>query len=347
MTDMAIETSARAATPRALAVIRTGLVLAIAVGLPMVAQRYQLGLVSNAMILALGAIALNVLMGLSGLVSAGNAALFAVGAYGAATCALYLGLPFLLTLLVCALLGAALGFVVGLPALRVQGMYLAIATLALHYVVIFALNRYQYEMVGGGLGFLLPNASIGGWEIRSQTQWYYFILLTVILCYWAVSNIKRSGVGRAWMLLRDAPIAAASQGVNVARYKLLAFVFSSAIIGFSGGLFAYFQKNVYIEAFTLELAIQVIAMIVIGGWGSTGGAIAGAFFVSLLPTALSLLLSLLPRSFVLTELLSRNVGDVQLIVYGGLIIGFLVLEPSGLAGLYKRFEDGLVRALRR
>jgi branched-chain amino acid transport system permease protein len=149
------------------------------------------------------------------------------------------------------------------------------------------------------------------------------------------------------MLLRDAPIAAASQGVNVARYKLLAFVFSSAIIGFSGGLFAYFQKNVYIEAFTLELAIQVIAMIVIGGWGSTGGAIAGAFFVSLLPTALSLLLSLLPRSFVLTELLSRNVGDVQLIVYGGLIIGFLVLEPSGLAGLYKRLEDGLVRMLRR
>lgn len=330
--------------PRAFVLAKAALLTTIALGLPLVAYRYQLSLVSNAMILALGAIALNVLMGLSGLVSAGNAALFAVGAYGAATFAFYLGIPFLISLGLCAVIGALIGLLVGLPALRVQGIYLAIATLALHYVVIFVLNQYQAETVGG-MGFVLPTASIFGFELASSMRWYYFILLTLILCMWGVNNIKHSSVGRAWMLLRDSPIAAASQGINVARYKLLAFVFSSAIIGFSGGLFAYFQQNVYIEAFTLELAIQVIAMIVIGGWGSTGGAVAGAFFVFLLPTALSVLLSLMPRTLYITDLLSRHVGDVQLIVYGGLIIGFLVLEPAGIAGLYKRYEEKLLRRL--
>jgi branched-chain amino acid transport system permease protein len=342
---MAASDDSRPALPRGFKIAKGAVLLAIAVGLPLVAYRYQLSLVGNAMILALGAIALNVLMGLSGLVSAGNAALFAVGAYVAATCGFYLGLPFLVSLVLCALVGGLIGFVVGLPALRVQGIYLAIATLALHYVVIFVLNQYQAETVGG-MGFVLPTASIFGFDLATPTRWYYVLLLILVLCMWGVNNIKHSAIGRAWMLLRDSPIAAASQGINVARYKLLAFVFSSAIIGFSGGLFAYFQQSVYIEAFTLELAIQVIAMIVIGGWGSTGGAVAGAFFVFLLPTVLSILLSLMPRTLYITDLLSRHVGDVQLIVYGGLIIGFLVLEPSGLAGLYKRYEDRLIRGLR-
>lgn len=321
----------------AYSIVKVVIILGAAMILPMLAQRYQLGLVSNAMILALGAIALNVVMGLAGLVSAGNAALFAVGAYGAAACAVLLGLPFPVTLVVCAGLGALLGLFVGLPALRVHGIYLAIATLALHYVVMFVLNRFQAEVVGP-MGFVLPKASLFGWVISKEWQWYYVILLTLVVAFWCVNNIKASRIGRAWMLLRDSPIAAASQGVNIARYKLLAFVFSSAIIGFSGGLHAYYHSNVYIEAFPLELAIQVIAMIVIGGWGSTGGAIAGAFFISLLPSTLSLLLSLLPRDAMATEFLSRNVGDVQLIVYGGLIIGFLVLAPEGLSGLWERFE---------
>ncbi|WP_172297107.1 branched-chain amino acid ABC transporter permease [Pseudoruegeria sp. HB172150] len=330
--------------PRAIGLAKTGLVLAAALALPLMLQRYQLGLVSNAMILALGAIALNVVMGLAGLVSAGNAALFAVGAYGAATCAVFLGLPFPLTLLVCAALGALVGLLVGLPALRVRGIYLAIATLALHYVVIFVLSRYQAGTVGP-MGFVLPKANLFGFVLNEEWKWYYLILVSLVLCFVAVNNIKASRIGRAWMLLRDSPIAAASQGIAVSRYKLLAFVFSSAIIGFSGGLHAYYHSNVYIEAFPLELAIQVIAMIVIGGWGSTGGAIAGAFFISLLPTALSLLLSVLPRNAAATEFLARNVGDVQLIVYGGLIIGFLVLEPDGLAGLWKRWEKRLLRGL--
>lgn len=307
-----------------------------AAGLPMVAQRYQLGLVSNAMIVGLGAIALNVLMGVAGLVSVGNAALFAVGAFGAATCGL-LGIPFPLGILICTVLGGLIGFVVGLPALRVHGIYLAIATLALHFVVISILSRYQSEMIGP-MGFVVPPARIAGTEISGSVAWYYVILASLCICYWMVQNLKRSSYGRAWMLIRDSSIAAASLGIPVSRYKLLAFVFSSAVVGFSGALYAYYQRNVYIEGYSLELAIQYIAMIVIGGWGSTGGAIAGAFFVALLPTFLSSLIELLPRGSFAAELLSKNAGDVQLMVYGGLIIAFLVLEPAGLAGLYRRLE---------
>lgn len=316
--------------------VRATILIALALSLPLFLQRYQLGLISSAMILAITAIALNVLMGLAGLVSAGSAALFAVGAYGAAVCTHFGGLPFIPTLLICSGLGAIVGLVVGLPALRVHGIYLAIATLALHYVVIFGLSRLQADAVGP-MGFVLPRATLFGYPLRTQGDWYYLILATLILCFWTINNIKQSNVGRAWMLLRESPIAAATQGIPVGRYKLIAFVFSSALTAFAGALFAFYQKNVYIEAFSLELAIQIIAMIVIGGWGSTGGAVAGAFFVFLIPTILTSLPTMFPQSALITGLISRNIGDLQLIVYGGLIIGFLVLEPAGLAGLYKRF----------
>jgi branched-chain amino acid transport system permease protein len=316
--------------------VKLVLVFALALLFPMVAQRYQIGLVNNAMVLALGAIALNVLMGLAGLVSVGNAALFAIGAFGAATCA-RMGLPPLAGILLCTAVSAVLGLVVGLPALRVHGMYLAIATLALHFLVIFGLNLYQSNAVGP-MGFVLPQTTVAGHEISGQREWYYVIFGSLAVVFWIVHNLRTSRFGRAWMLLRDASIAAASLGVDVARYKLLAFVFTSAIVGYSGALFAYYQQNVYIEGYSLELAIQYIAMIVIGGWGSTGGAIAGAFFVALMPTMLASAIAMAPRGSFIFDMLSRNVGDVQLIVYGGLIIGFLVLEPGGLTALYRRLE---------
>jgi len=219
--------------------------LVIALVFPFLAQRYQLGLVSNSLLLALSAIALNVLMGLSGLISVGSAALLGIGAYTAATLSLYVGVPFLLTILICAVVGAVLGLAIGLPALRVQGIYLAIATLALHFVTIFALGRYQGYAVGP-LGFVLPSATVFGFEFDSEFKWYFFILATVVLTYVIVQNIRNSRFGRAWMLLRDAPIAAASQGISLTRYKLLAFVFSSALTGFAGGVQAYYQSNVYI-----------------------------------------------------------------------------------------------------
>jgi branched-chain amino acid transport system permease protein len=313
---------------------RTVIALAIVL-VPTVAQPYQLSLVTTALIASLGAMALSLVMGLAGLVTAGHAALLAVGAYGAAFAANTLELNFVLVLVGSAIVGAVVGLIVGLPALRVSGIYLAITTLALHFVVVFAFNRYQTNTVGSA-GFFLPRPTFFGVRMDSYVKWYVLVVLFVVATWWIIENLKHSRIGRAWMLLRDSPLAAATQGVWPAAYKLLAFVLSSALVSVSGTLLAYFQRTVYIESFTLELGIQFIAMIIIGGMGSTGGAIAGAFFVTLLPTLLSQGIAQLPSGGRVVEFLQANLGDIQLIAYGALVVIFLIWRPDGLAGLVKR-----------
>jgi branched-chain amino acid transport system permease protein len=337
MSDLRAPVRRRLAAPASLRrwVGWTIIVLAVVL-VPTLSKPYQLSLVNSALIAALGAMALSLVMGMAGLVTAGNAALLAVGAYGAAFAATTLKLNFVVVLLASAVVGAVVGLVIGLPALRVSGMYLAITTLGLHFVVIFAFNRYQTDTVGSA-GFFLPRAVVFGLRMDSYLKWYVLLILFVLGAWRVIENLKRSRVGRAWMLLRDTPLAAASQGVWPAAYKLLAFVLSSSLVSISGTLLAYFQRTVYIESFTLELAIQFIAMIIIGGMGSTGGAIAGAFFVTLLPSIVSQSIAQLPTGAGAVEFLQQNLGDIQLIVYGALVVVFLIWRPDGLAGLLKRF----------
>ncbi|MFC5751030.1 branched-chain amino acid ABC transporter permease [Actinomadura rugatobispora] len=300
--------------------------------LPLALQDYQLSLVNSALIAALGALALTLVMGFAGLVTAGNAALLALGAYGAAAGATGMGLPFAVVLAASLLVGGLVGLLAGLPALRVTGIYLAIATLALHFILIFIFNEYQTQAVGSA-GFVLPIAAIGGLAIDTTLKWYVLLAAVLLLAWWIVLNLKHSKFGRAWMLIRDTPLAAASQGIPLASYKLTAFVISSALVSLSGTLLAYSQQTVYIESFTLELAIQYIAMVIIGGMGSPGGAIAGAAFVILLPTILSRLISLLPPEMPVVSFLQQNLGDVQLIIYGTLVVVFLIWRPDGIAGI--------------
>lgn len=300
--------------------------------LPLVLQDYQLSLVNSALIAALGALALTLVMGFVGLVTAGNAALLALGAYGAAMGAAEMGLPFPVVVVGTVLVGGLVGLLSGMPALRVTGIYLAIATLALHFIVIFAFNAYQTHAVGSA-GFVLPIATIGGLAIDTTFRWYVLLAAVVLLTWCMVQNLKKSKYGRAWMLIRDTPLAAASQGISLAAYKLSAFVISSALISMSGAFLAYSQQTVYIESFTLELAIQYIAMVIIGGMGSAGGAIAGAAFVILLPTILSRLIALLPSDAYVAGFLQQNLGDFQLIIYGTLVVVFLIWRPDGIAGL--------------
>ncbi len=309
-----------------------GAVAVLVCVLPLALQDYQLSLVNSALIAALGALALTLVMGFAGLVTAGNSALLALGAYGAAVGAVEMGLPFPAVLVGSLLVGGIVGLVSGLPALRVSGVYLAIATLALHFIVIFVFNEYQTHAVGSA-GFVLPVASLGGLQIDTIPKWYVLLTAVVLLAWWFVQNLKKSKYGRAWMLIRDTPLAAASQGIPLATYKLAAFVIASALVSMSGTLLAYFQQTVYIESFTLELAIQYIAMVIIGGMGSPGGAIAGAAFVMLLPTALSRAIGLLPPEAYAVGFLQQNLGDIQLIVYGTLVVVFLIWRPDGIAGL--------------
>jgi branched-chain amino acid transport system permease protein len=316
------------------------------VGFPFIAPGFQVAFVNSALIAALGAMGLNIVMGLAGLVTAGNAALLAVGSYASAALTTTLGLPFPLVLLLSVIAGAVIGVIIGLPSLRVQGIYLAIATLALHFVVIYFFNLYQANAVGA-TGFFMPVANLAGWSIVGNSSWYLVLTIVAVLVYLGSESLKRSRYGRAWMLLRDAPLVAASQGVWLAKYKIVAFVLSSAIIAGSGSLLAYFQGSVYIDSYSLDVAIQYIAMIIIGGVGSTGGAVAGAFFVTLVPTIISRLVAGLPSESPITAFFSQNSGDVQLVIYGALVIVFLMFQPKGLAGLAARLGRAIDTALAR
>lgn len=309
--------------------------LALLILLPLVLADYQLSLVNSALIAALGALALTLVTGFVGLVSAGNAALLAVGSYAAAIGATKMELSFPVVVIGSLVVGGVVGLLAGLPALRVTGIYLAIATLALHFIVIYLCNEFQTHEVGSA-GFFLPYAEIGGFVLDTTFKWYLALAVVVVAVWKLVVNLKESKYGRAWMLIRDTPLAAASQGIPLARYKLAAFVVSSAIVALSGTLLAYFQQTVYIESFTLELAIQYIAMVIIGGMGSPGGAIAGAAFVVLLPTILSRLVGTLPPETAAVTFLQQNLGDVQLIIYGTLVVVFLMWQPGGLADLAKK-----------
>jgi branched-chain amino acid transport system permease protein len=292
---------------------------------------YNVALVDTAVIAAIAAMALNLVMGFAGLVTAGTAALLAIGAYSAATFTTYQHWPFVPVLIISMVAGGLVGLLVGLPSLRVTGLYLAVSTLALHFIVIFVFSQYQAQAVGST--FVVPTASLFGWSIETSAAWFYLLLGVAAVVYVICRNLQLSKFGRAWMLLRDASLVASSQGIPLARYKLLAFVISSAITALAGALLAYYQTTVYIDTFTLDLAIQYIAMIIIGGLGSNVGAIAGAVFVTMLPTILQRIVSALPVTGSLQATLLANVGDLQLITYGVLVVVFLAFQPGGLAGL--------------
>jgi branched-chain amino acid transport system permease protein len=309
----------------------------------MTAANYQILLVNNALIAALGAMALNVVMGLAGLVTVGNAAILALGAYGAAFFGLQQGLPMPAVLLVVAVVGALIGLVIGFPALRVHGIYLAIVTLALHFIAVWALTEYQLRENVGASGFLLPYASIFGHPIKKPIEWYILLVVATVACFLGIHNLKNGKFGRAWLLIHHHPLIAVSQGISLGRYRVLAFVFSSSLIATSGVLLAYFQQVVYIGGFSLDVTIQYIAMIIIGGLGSPGGAIAGAFFVSLLPTFLNRLIDALPENGDVAIFFRQNLGDLQLIIYGSCVVLFLLFEPRGFAGVGRRITARLRR----
>jgi branched-chain amino acid transport system permease protein len=338
---LAAEVSAVARRWPSLSVIATLVVMIVAaVAFAMTAENYQISLVNYALIASLGAMALNVVMGLAGLVTVGNAALLGIGAFSSTYLALDLGLPFLAVVLLAGLVGAVVGIVIGFPALRVHGIYLAIVTLALHFIVVYLLTEYQVRRVGAE-GFLMPFAEIGNLRIRTNLDWYILLVGVTAATFLGIHNLKRGKYGRAWLLIHYHPLVALTQGISLGRYRLLAFVFSSWIIATAGALLAYFQQVVYVETFTLELTIQYIAMIIIGGLGSPGGAIAGAFFVVLLPTFLGRLVDVLPPEWAVTTFLNQNLGDVQLIIYGSCVVVVLVLEPRGLAGVGQRLTSRL------
>lgn len=317
---------------------RVGL-LAIVLGL-LVAPSVVSGRTLNILILILlaipGAVALNALQGVAGQVSAGNAAFMAIGAVTvAAMLRVNDGIPFVVNLLIGGCAAAVVGAAIGLPAVRVRGLYLLIATVALHFITLYVGNTYQGHSVGD-LGFVFPNPSIFGRTLSGLHDWYFLLLAFAVISVWIFKNWLSSRVGRAWVAVREGEEAAAILGINVARTKIAVFVATSFIIGVQGVVYAYYTRIVQVDQFNFDLAIQYIAIVIIGGQASVLGTLLGVVFVEGLPYVLQSWAGMLPSGFPGASLVNDHIFDVQNIVYGLLIIVFLLWAPGGLIELWER-----------
>jgi branched-chain amino acid transport system permease protein len=305
--------------------------------LPRVASPFVLDLAAQTALAAIGALALNLLTGLAGQVSLGHAGFIAAGAFTTAVLVENRLPSPLLALPAAALVGAALGVIVGIPALRLKGLYLALGTLALHHVVLYACAEFQNHW-GANTGVAIPPPRIGSWVVKGTTAWYYALTAVTALVLALSVNLQRSRAGRAWMAIRDREIAAESLGIDVARAKLLAFVWSSAITAVAGALFAYQRAFVSVEAFGFFLAIEYIAMVIIGGLGSALGAVLGAAFVTLLPYAIDAAAGTLR----LAGGAEYYLFPLKFGAFGLLMAVFLIFEPQGLVGIWRRVRNWFV-----
>jgi branched-chain amino acid transport system permease protein len=309
-------------------------VLALLLALPLIASPFLIDLAAQVCLAVIGALALMLLTGYAGQISLGHAGLLAAGAFTVGILFKEVGAPFFVTLPAAAIVGALLGIVFGLPSLRVRGLYLAISTLALNFLVAYLGGEYETRR-GFSTGILVDPPLLAGKALTDPRAWYLVLLAAAVASLLLCANLARARSGRAWAAIRANETVAQTLGIGVASYKLLAFVASSALTAVAGALFAYYRGFVSVEAFSLFLSIQYIAMIIIGGMGSLAGAILGALFVTLFPYAIEAGLSALIGRTAYAGLQFA----VNATAFGAVMILFLLLEPQGLIGLWRRLQS--------
>ncbi len=308
--------------------------VAVLAAFPFLASPFALDLACQVFLASIGALSLMLLTGYAGQISLGHAGLMAAGAFTTGILAREINAPFWLTLPASALTGVVLGFIFGLPSLRLRGLYLAVSTLALHFIVIYLGGEYETKR-GFSTGILVEPPSLFGLKLSDGRGWYFVLLAATAVSLMICINLLRSRSGRAWRAIHARETVAEALGINIARSKLLAFVISSSMTSVAGCLFAYYRGFVSIEAFDLFLSIQYVAMIIIGGMGSLLGALLGAAFVVLFPYAIESLLKLLPNA----QKLAGDIFAVNYASFGVVMILFLILEPLGLVGIWRRVQN--------
>ena len=311
-----------------LVILGLGLVL-----FPFFAGQYWLYLACLVAINVASATGLNILTGYTGQVSLGQAAFMGVGAYAVAILEKHLGTPFLLNLLGAGGAAMLVGLVVGIPSLRVKGLYLAIATIAASFILHFVFANWT-RVTGGTAGLTVPPATIFGFALDTEFRLYWLIVPLTVLMLTGAANLFRTRIGRAFIAIRDRDISAEVLGNPLLRYKLLSYGLSSFYAGVAGGLWAYFFRSVTPESFPLLMSIFFLAAIIVGGMGSILGGILGAVFMTLVPEVLKLMVGWLPNASDAMVMLA----PVRTIVFGLLIVGFLVFEPHGLAEIWRRIR---------
>ena len=290
------------------------------------------------MIFGLSAFGLNLVTGYAGLISMGQAAFMALGAFTAVITYGRFGVPVPFAIALGGLFAAFVGVIVGTPSLRIKGLYLMVATLASQFIIIWVLQRIPWTGSGSFATLNTPPVKIGAWDVASAADKYYLVLVVVALMTAFGYNLVRSRVGRAWMALRDHDTAANVMGVSMLRYKLLAFLVSSFYAGVAGALVVFgWTGAASVQEYELDISIKILGMIIVGGLGSVLGSFLGAGFIMLLPILIAILMQKAAVLVGRTPAAVDTLANAEHIVFGALVLYFLIKEPQGLAKLWRRF----------
>jgi branched-chain amino acid transport system permease protein len=320
------------------------LLIVVFIAIPLFATPYLFSaILIPCLILALAAVGLNILTGYAGQLSLGAAAFMAVGAFMSYNFVLRVpGIPLLLAFAGGGVTAALVGIAFGLPSLRIRGFYLAVATLAAQFFIVWALTKIGWFTNYNPSGVITAQRlEIAGVVFDTPQEKYLLVLCIVAVMALAAKNMARGNVGRQWMAIRDMDVAAEVIGIRPLRAKLLAFAISSFYCGVAGALYAYaYLGTVEPEAYSLDLSFRILFMIIIGGVGTILGAFLGSAFIVVLPILLNVLVRFLDESLGL-GVPSSAASNIEFMVFGGLIIFFLIVEPHGLARLWQILKEKL------
>jgi branched-chain amino acid transport system permease protein len=310
-------------------VVWYGLLLAFLVLVPHALSEFYVGEMSFVLIYSIAGVGLMLLTGYTGLVSLGHAAFLGIGAYANAIL-LSLGVPFVLSLPLAGLISAAAGVAIGIPTLRMSGLYLAIATLSFGSIVVLVGEKW-HSLTGGFDGLPVPTPSILGIAIEGATGIYYLALAVLVLVLLMAMNMLRTPLGRALVAIRDSEISAQSMGINLAFYKTVSFAISAGLTGLAGALFGHYVRHLAPDSFGILLSIQLVTIVFIGGLGSLHGAIFGAVFVALLPQAIALVRDDLPFGI-------GRLPGLEPSLFGLILVLVIMFEPTGIHGRWLKLK---------
>ncbi|MGJ5046447.1 branched-chain amino acid ABC transporter permease [Bradyrhizobium oligotrophicum] len=305
---------------------------------PQVFSEYWLSVSIQIGIFAIAALGLNILVGFTGQISIGQAGFFLLGAFTSAYINNAYAIPVFFAIPLAGVITALVGLVFGLPAARLKGLYLVIATLAAQYILLDFFSRAEW-FSGGSVPASANPFSILGYTLRGDRQYFYVVLAYVLVCYLLVTNLMRTRDGRALIAIRDHYLSAEIMGINLTKYRTLSFGLAAFFAGIAGALYAHYQLVISQEGFGIERSILFLAMIIIGGTGSIMGTLMGTAFVVLLPESMEWLSHLLKGGAIDKALaLNNNITFLREIAVGLIIIGFLMFEPDGLAHRWRQIK---------
>lgn len=305
---------------------------------PYVLGDYWIAILIQIGMFGIAALGLNILVGFTGQISIGHAAFFLFGAFTSAYLSSKLGVPVFFSIPLSGVVTALVGLVFGLPAARLKGLYLAIATLAAQYILLDFFARADW-FTGGTVPAMAEPFSIFGYVAQGDRQYFYVVLAYVAVCFILATNLMRSRDGRALVAVRDHYLSAEIMGINLTKYRTLSFGLAAFFAGVGGALYAHYQLVVSNEGFGIERSILFLAMVIIGGTGSIMGSLMGTAFVVLLPESMQWISAALKGSAIDRALeLNNNLTFLREIAVGLIIILFLVFEPDGLAHRWRQIK---------